>query len=92
VSTRIFADAQASGANPLAAEHRAVMNTVLAEHGISPEAAAQMILEQMAAGQFWITTHPDQLREFATERADYLSALATPKISEAGRALLGLDS
>jgi NAD(P)-dependent dehydrogenase (short-subunit alcohol dehydrogenase family) len=69
VATRVFQDAQASAANPMAAHHRTAMHDLLTQYGISAEAAADSILDQVAAGQFWVTTHPDMLRTFAAQRA-----------------------
>ena len=59
VATRIFEDAPA-GNNPGTVErHRAYMNAMLRDYGISGLEAGQRILDGVAAGQFWVSTHPE---------------------------------
>lgn len=79
VATRIFADSQ-TGAAPGNERHRQVMHGMLASDGISGDEAARRILPQIAAGQFWVSTHPEMTREFAVQRAHYLSAQAAPQM------------
>jgi NAD(P)-dependent dehydrogenase (short-subunit alcohol dehydrogenase family) len=79
VSTRIFEDSQ-TGAAPDNERHRQLMHSMLAADGISGYEAARRILPQVAEGQFWVSTHPDMTREFAQQRAQYLSTLATPQM------------
>ena len=89
VATRIFTDAPA-GDNPGTVEgHRAVMNAMLKEHGISGAEAGKRILDGVAAGQFWVSTHPDMTAEAAAGRAEYLKSGALPHLTEAARAILG---
>jgi len=81
VSTRIFEDSQASG-DALSNHHRAMMAGMLAASGMSSLEAARLILPKIAAGEFWVSTHPEMTSEFANNRAKYLAALATPELPE----------
>lgn len=89
VSTRIFEDSQ-TGAAPGNERHRQLMHGMLATDGISGYEAARRILPQVADGQFWVSTHPEMTREFAQQRAQYLSALATPQMPLAALQAMGL--
>ncbi len=80
VQTRIFDDAQSTDA-PVSRYHAGVMRAMTAENGVSPDRAADLILPQIAAGEFWVSTHPDMTREFAAARAGQLAELATPTLS-----------
>jgi NAD(P)-dependent dehydrogenase (short-subunit alcohol dehydrogenase family) len=87
VATRIFADADA-GADPLVARHRATMRAMLEHSGITPQEAAARIFTQLAAGQFWISTHPEITQHMARLRADHLSGLTPPSMAQETTALL----
>ena len=43
--------------------------------------AAARILPQIAAGEFWVSTHPEMTRAYAAARAGYLAGLETPSLS-----------
>jgi len=79
VATRIFADSQ-TGAAAGNERHRQIMNGMLEADGISGDEAARRILPQIAAGEFWVSTHPEMTQQFASQRAQYLSALAAPQM------------
>jgi len=85
VATRIFEDAPADGQRG----HHEVMANMLREHGQSGDEAAKRILEGIAAGQFWVSCHPEMMAEFARRRAAELTALVNPKLDERMRQLLG---
>ncbi len=88
VATRIFEDSK-PGTDPMVAHHREAMRAMLAESGISGRAAAQRILRQVAAGEFWVSTHPEITAEFARQRAAHLSGLNKPQLAAETLALLG---
>ena len=89
VATRIFDDAP-GGANPQSIDaHRAAMKHILSAHGMTPVEAARLILDQIAEGRFWVSPHPEMMRESAERRAAHLATLATPALTDEGRALLG---
>jgi hypothetical protein len=50
--------------------------------------AGRLILDQIAAGKFWVSPHPEMMAEFAKRRADHLASLSTPALAEGARALL----
>jgi hypothetical protein len=85
VSTRIFRDAAVSGEG--AAHHQALMQQMVGA-GISGREAGERILAAIARGEFWVSTHPEMTAAMAKQRADYLSALATPVLTDGARALL----
>lgn len=72
VRTRIYADADAV---PVAEAHLDGLRSMLDEQGMAPDEAATMILGQVAAGSFAVTSHPDWVHRLADARADRLRAL-----------------
>jgi short-subunit dehydrogenase len=80
VATRIFTDS-ATTADASSHHHRQVMQEMLASQGISATEAARLILPRIAAGEFWISTHPQMTREMARQRADHLAGLAVPELA-----------
>jgi NAD(P)-dependent dehydrogenase (short-subunit alcohol dehydrogenase family) len=87
VATRIFMDAP-TGPTQNANRHRAIMENMLTAHGMTPLAAGETILEQIAEGKFWVTTHPDMLAHSAQARATHLATLADPYLQPEALALL----
>ena len=79
VATSIFADS-ATTADASSHHHRQVMQDMLASQGISATEAARLILPRIAAGEFWVSTHPQMTREMAQQRADHLAGLSVPQL------------
>lgn len=88
VNTRIFDDAPSDRASAAAEKQRAMMKTMLEQMGLTPVEAGRIILEGIAAGQFWVSTHPATTAHLAKARAAYLTALEPPKLAEEARALV----
>jgi NAD(P)-dependent dehydrogenase (short-subunit alcohol dehydrogenase family) len=90
VNTRIFDDAMAvdGAARGTSAKHRAVMQAMLSQHGMTPDEAAAIIVAGVEAGDFWISTHPDMTAAMADGRAEYLKSRARPALTEQARSLL----
>ncbi len=89
VATKIFEDS-GTGPDDSSRKHREMMARMLVAEGITGYEAARRILPQIAAGNFWVSTHPETTREFAANRAGYLGALATPALPLEVLAGLGL--
>ncbi|PLW82502.1 short-chain dehydrogenase [Kineobactrum sediminis] len=89
VATRIFEDSK-TAEDPMNANHGQIMHNMLASEGISGDEAAERILPQIAAGKFWVSTHPEVTREFANNRASHLSNLADPALPAELLAGMGL--
>ena len=90
VATRIFTDSDGAS-DPVSEYHRQVMQQMLEANGISGYEAAKRLLPQIAAGEFWASTHPEMTREYARNRAATLEALAEPQLSPELLAMLGAD-
>jgi len=78
VATRIIADSQGAS-DPVSDHHRQSMQDMLDADGISASEAARRILPQVAAGDFWVSTHPEMTRDFARNRANHLAELTEPR-------------
>lgn len=89
VATRIFEDAPA-GLNPKTVDrHRAYMNAMLRDYGLDAQEAGRRILEGIAARQFWVSTHPEMMTEYARARSLHLAELGHPRLTEETRSILG---
>jgi len=88
VATRIFEDANGADAEPVVAGHREIMRRMLVDQGITPLEAGRIILEGIAAKQFWVSTHPDMTAAFAKRRADHLAGLTDPAMNAEMRAIM----
>ncbi|MFC7449553.1 SDR family NAD(P)-dependent oxidoreductase [Rhodococcus daqingensis] len=76
VHTAIYETAEADGAAGTAARER--METYLRENGVTPQDAAQTMFDGLAAGDFWIFTHPERADELLRNRAERLTGHLTP--------------
>jgi NAD(P)-dependent dehydrogenase (short-subunit alcohol dehydrogenase family) len=88
VATRIFTDS-AGTKDAVSTFHQKVMEDMLAANGISGDEAARRILPQIAAGEFWVSTHPDMTRDYAANRARHLTELSLPALPPEVMASLG---
>lgn len=88
VATRIFEDANGADAEPMIAGHREIMRRMLADQGITPLEAGQIILDGIAARQFWVSTHPEVTARMAKARADHLAGLTIPAMNDEMRTIL----
>lgn len=88
VKTGIFEDALSGGERSGVEKHRSIMSSLLAK-AMDPREAGETILNQVAAGKFWVTTHPEIMAGAALRRANVLRALEDPILSADGKALLG---
>ena len=57
------------------------MEDMLAANGISSEQAAERILPQIAAGDFWVSTDKEMTRQYAAARAQTLLDLQPPALA-----------
>ncbi len=89
VATRIFEESKLTD-DPVSAFHRQAMHNMLETQGMSGYEAAQQILPQIVAGNFWISTHPEITAQFAANRADHLQHLRQPLLADELKASLGL--
>ena len=91
ISTQIFNDAATVGERPQIEHHRKAMNDMISGAGsLSGKQAAEVILAGIAARDFFVSTHPEITAQMAKQRAEHLSTLSTPTLSEEHRkALLG---
>ena len=72
VRTRIYADARAAGDT---SDHLIGLRSMLADDGMSPEDAAVIMLEQVAAGAFAVSSHPEWVTRLASRRAATIEGL-----------------
>jgi hypothetical protein len=64
------------------------MREMMAAYGMDLEPACQSILEQIAAGAFWVSTHPQMTDEIVTHRIQFLSQRGRPVLAAGARAIL----
>jgi NAD(P)-dependent dehydrogenase (short-subunit alcohol dehydrogenase family) len=88
VATRIFADANRDGAGEKGGTHREIMDQMLTTVGMTGLEAGRIILEGIAARQFWVSTHPEMMADMAKARAHHLANLAAPAMNEQMRQTL----
>ena len=88
VATRIFTDSAGTD-DEVSRFHRKVMEDMLADNGMTGREAAKIILPQIAAGEFWVSTHPEMTGEYAANRARHLTALSAPALPPEVLASLG---
>jgi NAD(P)-dependent dehydrogenase (short-subunit alcohol dehydrogenase family) len=89
VRTRIFEDLRTGVDEASIAKHVGFMRQALAERGMDPGEAARLILEGIAAREFWVSTHPQLMRQMAAARAEHLVGLTVPSMTADLRAIAG---
>ncbi|QGP78061.1 SDR family NAD(P)-dependent oxidoreductase [Sphingobium sp. CAP-1] len=87
VATRIFEDAPADRQSDFVERQRAMMHGMISQMGLTPVEAGEVILDGIASGAFWVSTHPETTAQMARARSDYLAALAMPALADQAKAL-----
>ncbi|MDX2276651.1 MAG: SDR family NAD(P)-dependent oxidoreductase [Hyphomonadaceae bacterium] len=89
VRTNIFAEAPAAaGEAPHAKAHRKYMREMMAAYGMDLADASKVILEQIAKGEFWVSTQPEMTRDMIAGRIAFLSGQTRPPLAEQARAII----
>lgn len=88
VRTAIF-DAVANAGEPAAAApHRARMAAMLRDHGMDLDQASNTIVEQIAAGAFWVHTQPAMTMQAIEDRIAFFRSQLPPALNAATRRLV----
>lgn len=88
VATRIFEDANGADSQREVSGHRQIMRDMLAHDGMTGFEAGRIILEGIAARQFFVSTHPETTLGMAQARAQHLANLTTPQMNDQMRQIL----
>ena len=91
VSTSIVAKTSLAAGSSDASAHQKRMGEMVDNSGMTGDQAAEIIFAAVQRGDFWVSTHPDLLRDLADGRGRYLSALAEPSFDPAMSFILGDD-
>lgn len=82
--TDIFQSAGRSGvenARGSVQKFREHLGRLADEKGMDLRTAANMIMEQVVAGRFWVTTHPELTQDCIERRVQFLGALESPELA-----------
>lgn len=88
VATRIFEDAPTDRQSGFIERQREMMHAMISQSGLTPMEAGEAILDGIASGAFWVSTHPETTAQMARARSDYLANLANPALADQAEALL----
>ncbi|HLU91333.1 MAG TPA: SDR family NAD(P)-dependent oxidoreductase [Pedomonas sp.] len=89
VKTSIFDASAGEGEPEAAARHRKTMHDMMANYGMDLDEACKVILEQVAANKFWVSTQPEMTDSMVAERIAFLTAKEAPRLNDTTRQLLG---
>ncbi|KAK2770184.1 hypothetical protein FQN53_005694 [Emmonsiellopsis sp. PD_33] len=89
VKTGIFAAEGGVGEPEGAARYRTAMREMMSNYGMDLDEGCKLIMEQVAAGKFWVSTQPEMTSEVLAGRAAFLTGQRDPEIAETARHLLG---
>lgn len=92
VRSRIFDDVRAGHepTDPAARAFFAQMAEDNKARGLDPATAARLLLDGLAAGDFWVFTDPERTAQLFRDRADKLLELRTPAVAAAPTAPVAL--
>jgi NAD(P)-dependent dehydrogenase (short-subunit alcohol dehydrogenase family) len=68
------------GQNGGIAEFRKVMSDMARDHGMDTDQASRIIMTQIAAGKFWISTHPETTDGIIAHRIEFLRQQLDPDV------------
>ncbi|KAK1765313.1 hypothetical protein QBC33DRAFT_621502 [Phialemonium atrogriseum] len=76
------------GQNGRMAEFRKIMSDMARDHGMDVEQASRIIMAQIAAGKFWVSTHPETTDEIIAHRIEFLRQQVDPDVMPGSRHLV----
>lgn len=88
VKTRIFDRDAGAGESEAANPYRDGMRERMASYGMELPEACERIMQQIAANAFWVSTHPEQLKQLIAGRVEFLSGGQPPALNERTRQML----
>lgn len=88
VKTRIFDREAGMGETSASNPYRDAMRTRMQDYGMELDEACAKILSQIAANDFWVSTHPDLLKLLVETRREFLGSWEAPVLSEQVRQML----
>jgi short-subunit dehydrogenase len=88
VKTRIFDREAGAGESEAASPYRDGMRRRMADYGMELPEACERIMQQIAANEFWVATHPEQLKGLIAGRIAFLGGGAPPTLNEQTRQML----
>jgi short-subunit dehydrogenase len=88
IKTQIFDAAAGAGEPAAASRHRTAMRELMAAHGMELEVGARIILEKIAAGEFWADTQPEMTADVVNQRIAFMKDRTNPPLGEQARQLL----
>jgi hypothetical protein len=85
----VITGAEAGAGEPAAANrHRTAMREMMAAHGMEREVGARIILERIAAGEFWADTQPEMTADVVNTRIAFMRDRASQRLGEQAKMLL----
>lgn len=88
VKTRIFDSASGTGESEAATPYREGMRKRMESYGMELPEACERIMRQIASNEFWVSTHPEQLKALIASRVEFLNSGQPPMLNEQTRRML----
>ena len=88
VKTRIFDTTSGAGESEAATPYREGMRKRMESYGMELPEACERIMRQIAANEFWVSTHPEQLKTLIASRVAFLNSGQPPALNEQTRRML----
>ena len=88
IKTSIFNADAGEGEPAAAAGHRKAMHDMMANYGMDLTEGTRVMLEQVAANKFWVSSQPDMTEQTLAGRIQFLQTQANPQIADGARHLL----
>ena len=88
LKTSIFDAAGGAGEPVGAVKHRATMAHMMAQYGMDLDEGCRLIVDGIAANQFWVSTQPDMTDDIVAGRVAFLQQRGAPVLTEQTRALI----
>jgi short-subunit dehydrogenase len=88
IKTSIFNADAGAGEPAAAAGHRKAMHDMMAAYGMDLAEGSRVMMEQIAANKFWVSSQPDMTEQTLAGRIEFFQTQADPQIAEGARHLL----
>ena len=91
LKTSIFEADAGKGEPADASAHRKAMFNLMTNYGMDLDEGCKLILEQVAAGKFWVSTQPEMTHAAVDGRIRFFRDQSPPFLADEAKQLLGID-
>lgn len=91
LKTSIFEEQAGQGEPGSASVYRKAMREMASLHGMDLDEGCRVMMQQIAAGKFWVSSQPEMTADAIARRVEFLRDQRDPEVAEQAKHLLNIE-